>query len=247
MKINTVTVNVPCRIAAMDGVFRKMSWIVWWIVAGLIGGCTGSKQESTAEYLIQVNDRKITVAEFNQKFAEMNNDVPLSAETETPDSAEMRRYLLNQLIERCILLERAEECDIHVSNAELETAVEEIRKDYSEGAFRQVLLEQNVSFRQWKDELRIRMLLEKVIAKELDPLIVLKPEDISEYYEKHYPPGGKGVDSAPYDETFNETLLRLVSIQKKEEAYRLWIAELQNRYSIDVDAEAWKKINSSEL
>jgi hypothetical protein len=246
MRKKHTTVEFASRIAGMDGVFQKMPWIAILLIAGLVWNCTSPKQESTSEYLIQVNDRKITVAEFNDKFYEMNDDIPVGAEIETTDQSEMRRYLLDQLIEELVLMERAEECDIHVSDVELEKAVEEIKKDYPEGAFRQVLLEQNVSYRQWKDELKVRILLEKVIARELEPLIALKPEDISAYYEKHYASNEKGADSAPYDEAFNETLLRLVSNQKKEEAYRSWIADLQKRYTIDVNAEAWKKINSQD-
>ncbi len=224
-----------------------MPWIVIWMVAGLVWGCTNTNQENTKEYLIQVNDRKITVAEFNDKFDEINNDMPPGAELKTTDQSEMRLYLLNQLIEELILMERAEELDIHVSDVELKKAVEGIKRDYPDDAFRQVLLEQNVSFRQWKNELRIRILLEKVIAKELEPLIILKPEDISAYYEKHYASNENGANSAPYDETFNETLLELVRNQKKEETYRSWIAELQNRYTIDVNVEAWEKINPSDF
>jgi hypothetical protein len=246
MKKKSTPAELPFRIAGMDGVFQKMSWLVIWMIAGLAWSCTGPKQESNTEYLIQVNDRKITVAEFNDKFYEMNDNMPADAEMETTDQSEMRRYLLDQLIEKLILMERAEECNIRVSDEELEKAVEEIKKDYPEGAFRQVLLEQNVSYRQWKNELKVRILLEKVIAREVEPLIVLKPEDISAYYEKHFASNEKGADSGPYDEAFNETLLQLVSNQKKEEAYRSWIADLQNRYTININAAAWEKINSPD-
>jgi hypothetical protein len=246
MKKKHTTAEFPSRIDGMDGVFQKMPWIVIWMIAGLVWSCSSPKQESTTEYLIQVNDRKITVAEFNDKFYEMNDDMSVGAEIETTDQSEMRCYLLDQLIEKLILMERAEECNIRVSDVELEKAVEEIKKDYPEGAFRQVLLEQNVSYRQWKDELKVRILLEKVIARELEPLIVLKSEDISAYYEKHYAPNEKGADSEPYDEAFNEQLLQLVSNQKKEEAYRSWIADLQNRYTININTAAWEKINSPD-
>jgi hypothetical protein len=37
-----------------------------------------------------------------------------------------------------------------------------------------------------------------------------------------------------------------VSNQKKEEAYRLWIADLQNRYTININTAAWEKINSPD-
>jgi hypothetical protein len=247
MKKKHATVQFPSRFKCIGVAFRKIPWMTILITAGLVWGCTGQKQENTKEILIQVNDRKITIAEFNDKFDKMNDDIPSSAEIEPADQSEMRRYLLNQLIEKLILMERAKELDLNVSDVELEKAVDKIKMDYPDDEFKQVLLEQNVSFRQWKEELRIRILLEKVIEKEISPLISLKSDDISAYYEKHYPADEKGADSAPVDEDFNETLLQLVSKQKKEEAYQSWIVELQKRYKIDVNTEAWEKINASKF
>ena len=247
MKKKHDIVDFPSGSVGMEGIFKKIPWIIIWMITGLVWGCTSPKQENIKEYLIQVNDRKITVAEFNKKFDEMNDDMPTSAEIKTADQSAMRLYLLNQLIEKLILLERAKEIGLHVSDAELKKGVEEITRDYPEGVFKQVLLEQNVSYRQWKEELRTRILLEKVVATELEPLITLKPEDISAYYEKHYTSNQKEAETGPKDEALNEILLQLVSNQKKEETYQSWIAELQNRYTIDVNVEAWEKINTSSL
>jgi hypothetical protein len=231
----------------MAGIFKKIPWIVIWMITGLVWGCANPKQENNKEYLIKVNDSKITVAEFNEKFDEMNDDMPINAEIKAADQSAMRFYLLNQLIEKLILLERAKELDLHVSDTELKKGVEEITRDYPEGVFKQVLLEQNVSCRQWEEELRTRILLEKVVATELESLITLTPEDISAYYEKNYASNQKEADTGPKDDLSNETLLQLVSNQKKEETYRSWIAELQNRYTIDVNAGAWEKINASDF
>jgi hypothetical protein len=221
--------------------------MIIWIVAGVVWGCTNQRQENSKETLIQVNDRKISVAAFNDKFDEMNDDLPSGQKIKPAEQAEMRRYLLNQLIERLVLMERAKELDLRVSDIELNKAVNEIKRDYPDNMFNQVLLEQNVSFRRWKEELRSRILLEKVVEKELGQLISIHPDDISSYYEKHYPSDEKGANPAPMDDAFNETLLQLVSKQKKEEAYRSWIAELQKRYTVNVNAEAWKEINASSF
>ena len=245
MENTTTTVEFPPRFVGIGKRFRMMIWMILWIVTGVVLGCTNQKQENTKEVLIQVNESKITVAEFNNRFDAMNDDLPSGETIQPADQAEMRRYLLNQLVERLILVERAKELDLHISDAELDKAVDEIKKDYPDDMFKQVLLEQNVSFRRWKEELRVRILLEKVVEKELDRLISIQAEDISAYYEKHYPSAEKEAGPLPMDEAFNETLLQLVSKHKKEEAYRSWIAELHKRYTVDVNTEAWKKINAS--
>jgi hypothetical protein len=238
-------VELPPTSAGTCRTVGRAFWASIWFVAVLVWGCADRGPENKTEVLIQVNDSKITVAEFNHRFEVMRDDMPSQVVIKPAEQLKMRRHLLNQLIERLILLERAKELGLRVSDVELKTAVDAVKNDYPGDAFQQVLLEQNVSLRQWERELKTRLLLEKVINKELEPGISIQPEDIAAYYEKHYHSEAAG--EAPLDEDFNATLLRLVKKQKQEEAYRSWIAGLQRRYSVHLNAEAWQELNISNL
>lgn len=245
MKRAPFALGFPCRSKGGDAAADTILWIVCWVIAGLVWGCTNSKTDMSSEYLVRVNDRTVTVEDFNTALKEMNHETQAMAPKRLEGQPEIRRYLLNQLVEKSILMERAEELGLQVSKAELAQAETGIREDYPEDAFEQVLLEQDVAYTQWKLRLRERLLLEKVVALELEPKVTLTPADISAYYEKHHALLEDENNDAPGDAAFSEALLQLVRNQKKEEAYRTWIEELQNRYTIDVNAEAWERINAA--
>jgi hypothetical protein len=235
----------------ISGGERRVKVIVvmtWCLLAGLIliCACKDARQEIPNDYIIQVNDRKVTVEAFQRQFDQIKSDYTETTEIPAAEQAEMKRYLLNQLIEKLILLERAEELDIHVTDGEIDRRIEDIKADYPEGTFKEVLLEQAVIFHQWKEDLKTRMLMEKVIQNDLDPRVTLTQADISAYYEKYFIRDENESDSILPDESLNETLFQLARNQKKEEAYRTWINELQNRYQVDVNLENWEKINNSD-
>ena len=94
--------------------------------------------------------------------------------------ADIRLRILNQLTERLILMERARELNLQISDEQLEEVIASIKADYPKGEFDQVLLEQAVSFQQWKNDLRIRLLMVKVVDHELEPRIHITPEEISD-------------------------------------------------------------------
>ena len=62
------------------------------------------------------------------------------------------------------MLQRARELSLTVGEAELEARIEEIRKDYSDGSFNALFGNGGINYPAWKEALRKRMLLEKVIA-----------------------------------------------------------------------------------
>jgi FKBP-type peptidyl-prolyl cis-trans isomerase (trigger factor) len=186
----------------------------------------------------------MTVDAFQRQLNRMNAD---AVAQQPANQLEMQQYLLNQVIEKFILLERADELKLDVTDEELDQAVADIKKDYPEGTFKTVLLEQAVSYNQWKKELKTRMLMEKVIQQELDPQITVTQDDISAYYEKHYLANEDESGESSRNETLNETLFDLVRNEKKEKAYQAWIANLQKRYQVQLNPEAWKKITQAEL
>ena len=129
-------------------------------------GCGGSGSERADAYLIRIGDRVVTALDFNEAF-EVMTAAGLYNSKENPDAykdAQLR--LLNQMIEEMILLEKAKELGIQISDAEFENVISEFKKDYPAGVFEETLLENAVSYNYWEKRLKIRLLMENVIAKE---------------------------------------------------------------------------------
>ena len=141
-----------------------------------------------------------------------------------------------------ILLERAEELGISITEAELEKAVSAIKSDYPEGEFEKTLLEFAVSYDSWKERLRNRLILDKVIEAELTNQITITPEDISEYYQKNYENRDEESESVQKSEDINEAIVKQLRRQKAEEAYNSWIEDLKAQYAIEINKDQWEKI-----
>ena len=205
-------------------------------------GCSDAKKPVTPEVLIKVNDRVITVEAFDRAVENATADFPSNMDIDAGLLTDTRLRILNKLTERLILLERARELNIQVGDAELEGVIASIKSDYPRGEFDRVLLEQAVSFKQWKNDLRIRLLMEKVVDHELSPRIHITPEEISDYYETHYKTSEPDPDKATDVAHIEAIIVQQVRNSKKEALYRDWMTALEKQYTLNVNQAAWDRM-----
>jgi len=211
-----------------------------------LAGCADSDSDNENQVLIRVGDRIVTVLEFNEAFEIAKTAFPHHVRHNREDLQKAKLRLLNQITVEILLLERAKELGIEISEAEVEKAVAGIKSDYPEGVFEETLLEFAVSYKTWEDRLRTRLIIEKVIDKELKDQIKISPEDISRYYEENYK--GQKFDSN-FDENandINEAIVRNLRRKKTEQAYNAWINELKTKYEIEINSVQWEKIIGSD-
>jgi hypothetical protein len=211
-----------------------------------LSACKPKEPDLGKEVLIRVGDRVMTVVDFNNAFevAKIAYEDNIKEQPEEIKKAQIR--LLNQLTVEMILLERAEELKISISDAELEKAIGDIKGDYPEGEFEKTLLEYAVSYESWKERLRNRLILDRVIEEELNNRITITPEDISDYYEKNLRGREEETGSEPNAEDINEAIVKQLRRQKAEESYNSWIEELKGQYPIEINEGQWEKITGSK-
>jgi len=221
--------------------YHGIFWAILLAWAGFLG-CSDAKGPVSPEVLIQINDSFVTVDTFERAVQDTTDDFPTDMDMDAGVLADIRLRILNQLTERLILIERARELKLQISNTELEEVIASIKADYPKGEFDQVLLEQAVSFQQWKKDLRIRLLMVKVVDHELEPRIHITPEEISDYYEKHYRASGSDPDKQEDVSNIDAIILQQVRNSKKEALYREWMKTLEKQYTLNVNQVAWDKI-----
>ena len=195
--------------------------------------------------MVRVNDRSISVKEFNRRFDAASAEFPVSLDADPVIEKEMKLRLLNQLTEELTLLERANELNLTISDGELSTAIKTIQADYPAGEFEKILVEQAIVYDEWKDQLRMRLLKEKVVREDLETSIVLTPEEVSASYEAHFPDRGEVDDHTPNDTAENEKVIKLVRRQKAQDVYRSWLMDLQKRYDVEINTTAWEELIGS--
>ena len=211
-------------------------------------GCTVSESNPDAEPLIRVGDRVLTVLEYNQAFeiAKTAYSHNLRYEPDNYRNAQLR--LLNELTIEMIILERAVELGLTISDEEVEKAVADIKKDYPEDTFEKTLLEFAITYETWKDRLRKRLLMEKVIDHELKDQIIITPEDVAKYYEQNFRAQAlPDKDSEMSPEDIDKMIIEQLRREKMEHAYQQWMNKLKQKYPIEINSVQWERISGLQL
>jgi len=216
-----------------------------WIAVFLVLGCSDTESNRGNTVLIQVEEVIVTVSDFTQAFEILNAGSHLVDEDDKDELTEARLAFLNQMTEEMLLIVRAGELDIEVTDEELEAAAAAIKADYPEGEFEQVLLEYAVPFRFWLKRLRVRLLMNKVIARELGAQITITPEDIAAYYQAHYANQDEQENLEQEDYDLEASIVQQLRREKTENAYGPWIQNLRDKYPVNINKQEWEHIIGS--
>ena len=227
--------------------WKKLSLLIGSLLLIIIwGGCSDSETNVEDEYLLRLGTRSVTVLEFNEAFEIAKIAYPHQIRNKPEDLKKAQLRLINQMMIELMVLERAQELGIELSKTEVEDAIAEIKSDYPEGVFEETLLEVAVSYETWVKRLKTRLIMEKVIDKELKDKIVITPEDISIYYEENFKGKQQASELNEDSGDINEAIIKILRRKKLEEAYSVWINELKSNYKIEVNNTQWEKISGAE-
>lgn len=206
-----------------------------------LAGCSDSEHKQRDEYFVKVVDRTITVSDFNKAFKIAKNAYPQNR-IQRPDVAqEVRLRLIQQMIEEMTLLERAEELGITMTDSQVEKALKDIKRDYPDNVFQEILLEYAIPYQSWREGLKTRLLMEKVIAQELGDKIEITHDDISKYYEEHFKDDDTSSVVKEVPEDINNIIKKILRKEKMEKTYAPWIEKLKNNYVVEINKKELEK------
>ena len=230
----------------MKHIYRLYIFLTVSLLLAAIAGCSGSEQATNSEYLIRVGEAVITEVEFNKAFEIAKAAYPHNIMQNPEDYREAQIRLFNQMTEELILLERARELNISVTDEEVEKSIARIKADYPDDeVFEQTLLEYAVSYKTWKKGLETRLLMEKLVEQELKDQIVITPAEIAKYYKENYGHEKQKPGPAENSKEIDEIIIKHLRRKKTEKIYRSWIEKIQKRYKIEINQKKWEKILSS--
>ena len=156
------------------------------LMAAVICATCGCGGTGTSRPLATVNGMNITIAEFNERFVRDVNSVLDRSSLSPEDYGRLKEEVLNTLIDEKVMLLRAKELSISVSDAELAKKIEDIKESYAlEDGFDKALATRKVDYGQWKEELRKRTILEKLIAAEVNAKVQIKDVEGKAYRREH--------------------------------------------------------------
>jgi hypothetical protein len=211
-------------------------------ITAIVSSC--SQKSPDQDYLIRVNDRVITVDQFKRSVDAASEEAfPGEQNVSFENIQDLRVRVLNQLSEELMIAAHASAIGLSVDDAELTSRVDAIKADYPDDTFQETLLENAVSFESWKQKLAMRMLVEKVVEKELVDQVDITSADVATYIQNHYPDGAPDEESP---DTTNQRIVRHLRHQKAEKRYPEWIESLRERYPVDVNKERWNQLAQGE-
>jgi len=128
--------------------------------------------------VLSVGSRKITLEGLKDQRKRMAFE-PEGTSQERLDS------FVERVVNHYLILEYGKEQNLSVTDEELENAVREIKKDYAEKDFQELLLKGYIKYSEWKEGLREQLLIKKITRKASEAGPQVSIEEIKVYYDSH--------------------------------------------------------------
>ena len=191
-----------------------------------------SETADVSEPLANVGEEEITVVQFEQAL-ELAKVQYTYKDLQDPDVLQfVKESVLLQLIEDSWIVQRAHQLGLDVADEILNEQIQRIEGDYPEGAFEIVLLEQAISFEDWRESIRKRLLAQAVMRHDLKDSVEITSSDV-DAYRKKYRSSSKQSDVE---------LLEEVRAHKREEAFYQWRAKMKKEFPVAIRPEQWAAV-----
>jgi peptidyl-prolyl cis-trans isomerase C len=203
----------------------------------LVSGCgLREKGGEKDEVLATVDGATVTLSEFKAALEKLKSQLPKGDSLDPEGVKTLKMNLLNQLIEKKILMTEAKKLGITVSEAEINAQINKIMGEYPDSeTFNSRMKEENVDVDSWKKEIEYQIMLDKLVKAVAGSDITVTPEEIQKYYNDHL------------DQYNSPTRVRALQImlETREQAQTILneikkgadFSELAKTYSISPDSE----------
>jgi parvulin-like peptidyl-prolyl isomerase len=153
----------------------------------------GSAQTTLINRIVlRVNDRIATLADFQRLLAERRQAI---AGEETLDPQRRQELLgqaglrvMEEMYEEMLLLSRADQLAVHASEADVDKQVAEARERMgiqTDAQFAQALTSSGITEDQLRDRMRRNLLVQQLMAHEVQPRIKIDEDEIRRYWREH--------------------------------------------------------------
>jgi peptidyl-prolyl cis-trans isomerase C len=133
----------------------------------------------------KVNGVPITTQELTRSF-QAHVQVPYAMVQDDPRAQEVLRQILDNLIDRELLLQEAKARKMSVPSQELDAELDQLVKRFpSKEAFDEALKAQNISLEALKKDMEGQMLRRRLMKQEVFDKVSVNPNDYQTFYQKN--------------------------------------------------------------
>lgn len=149
-------------------------------LALVLTGCPGKRGDDA---IAKVNSYKIQRSELDKAYEQQVAGSPIKP---TPEQEQaLRVQLLQQLINVQLYIQKAEKLGIVATDEEIETKLNQDKAPYTKEEFAKKLQDANLTEDDYKRNLRRRLIIDKLLNKEIGSKISISDADIQNYYNDH--------------------------------------------------------------
>lgn len=182
--------------------------------------------DDSKEVLVRVNESAITLGEYRDALKRL---IPAEEAQEEEGLAELKKELVNELVEEELLVQEASRQGVEVTEKELAAEVDVIRKEYGDESFKSVIEERYGSLEGWEKKIKRKLLVKKAVERITGPVKVPDSEAEAWYREN------KGEFERP-----EQVRARMIVVASAEEA-----AKVRQRLTVKNFAEVAKELSLS--
>jgi len=169
----------------------KRSVMLFAVLSGIllflmIGCGLRDKAGEADEVIATVDGSSVTLSEYKSAFEKLKSQLPKGDSLDPEGINTLKMNLLNQLIEKKILMAESGKLGITVSEAEINDQINKIVGEYPDSdTFNSRMKEENIDIPSWKKEIEYQIMLDKLVRTVAGSDIVVNPEEVRKYYDDH--------------------------------------------------------------
>ena len=181
-----------------------------------------------------VNDELITYSQLSEAFKPFEKKIRernYSLEQEVEIRYKVRSNLIQQMIDQKITDQEMKKAQISVSDEEVNEYIERIKQvnSFTDEDLRAKLKDEDVSYEQYRNEIKNLLLRNKLIQYQIKSRIVITAEEIKAFYNKHKDEfGGKTLEEVT--PLIQDKLYQIQS----DEKFAKWISDLREEAQIKI-------------
>jgi peptidyl-prolyl cis-trans isomerase C len=157
-----------------------------FILATFLFGCTNDFQKISGQPTVKVGEALLSTKEFSDQLARKLKNLDALAAKDPSNINRAKDDIVREFIIKCLIEKWSTENKLNVSDTDLDQEVNKLRSSYPDDlSFRRSLASENLSFSDWRENLRT-IVLQKVFFKKISEKIPT-PQDseIVSYYNQN--------------------------------------------------------------
>ncbi len=131
--------------------------------------------------VITVGNTGITKDELRRDIGRIISEMGMTEEEAQPAI----KSIIGKVTEKYLIMEYGKDEGITLKDDELKAAIKDIKKDYPEDIFNEMLLKRYIDYNTWEQELRQDLLIKKIITKVFEGMPPVSFNETMAYYESH--------------------------------------------------------------